>query len=242
MILQICQSGPDWTSTIANWGNPPIAEASQSVSEGVITYDIGNAGTEDWNIQLKQSGINLEAGKTYKCSYDIATTVGRSIKSGIMSTGYTWYGGSDPSLEAGKVNHIEYTFTMEVSDSNADLYISMGKVGDSTPASTISIANIVLVEVPSDSSATAQNDAPAESTLSSAEQSGAHIMLFSASKEDVADSQDAALVTGTDETHESKNQEDDSSDENDNNINKTGDVTSESNEETDTADTTESEE
>ena len=67
---------------------------------------------------------------------------------------------------------------MEVSDSNADLYISMGKVGDSTPASTISIANIVLVEVPSDSSATAQNDAPAESTLSSAEQSGAHIMLF----------------------------------------------------------------
>lgn len=231
-----------WTTTIANWDNPPIAEASQSVSEGVITYDIGNAGTEDWNIQLKQSGINLEAGKTYKCSYDIATTVGRSIKSGIMSTGYTWYGGSDPSLEAGKVNHIEYTFTMGVSDSNADLYISMGKVGDSTPASTISIANIVLVEVPSDSSATAQNDAPAESTLSSAEQSAAHIMLFSASKEDVADSQDAALVTGTDETHESKNQEDDSSDENDNNINKTGDVTSESNEETDTADTTESEE
>lgn len=236
------QPGTDWTSTIANWGNPYVTDASGSIENGIYTYVIINPGTEDWHVQLKQSGISLEKGKKYKCSYDIASTVGRSINSGIMSESNKWYGGSVPEFEAGKLTHIEFEFTMEEADSNANFYISMGKVGDSTPASTISIANIVLVEVPSDSSATAQNDAPAESTLSSAEQSGVHIMLFSASKEDVADSQDAALVTGTDETHESKNQEDDSSDENDNNINKTGDVTSESNEETDTADTTESEE
>ncbi len=138
-----------WTQTIANWGDPKIAEATQYFdASGAVVYDITNPGTEDWNVQLKHTGISLEQGATYRVTYNIKSTVARAIKSGVMSTSYNWYGGSDPVLAANTETPISFEFTMGVDDGAADLYISMGKIaGVDTPASTITISNIKLERI-----------------------------------------------------------------------------------------------
>jgi hypothetical protein len=159
----------NWAETIAQgWGpnvqaTRSLVKNTDSVSGNSIVYEISDLGSnyteneaektpDDWNIQLKQSGIPLEAGKTYKASYTITSTEARQIKSGVMSTGYKWYGGSDPVLEANVATQIEFTFTMEADDNAADFYISMGQIWEGnekvdTPPSTITISDIKLIKV-----------------------------------------------------------------------------------------------
>lgn len=143
--------GSMWVETIADWAGGPGADASHTLGDGTLIYDIKNVGTEDWNVQLKQSGVKLEAGKTYIMSYDVISTTARTIKSGLQSASYAWYGGSDPALEADVSKHVEAEFTMKTTDENVSFYISMGQiiVDDQmidTPAGVITISNISLVE------------------------------------------------------------------------------------------------
>ncbi|MCM1272006.1 MAG: carbohydrate binding domain-containing protein [Clostridium sp.] len=141
-----------WTETIANWDGL-TASAVRSIAEGVITYAIENVGTEDWHIQLKQSGLSLEEGGKYKVAFTISSTKARSVKSGVMSTEYTWYGGNTVALAANQTKQVEYEFTMDANDSTADFFISMGQLADDegnaidTPASTIKISNISITKV-----------------------------------------------------------------------------------------------
>lgn len=141
-----------WTETIANWDDL-TAQAVRSISEGVITYAIENVGTEDWHIQLKQSGLSLKAGGKYKVTFTMSSTEARSVKSGVMSTTYAWYGGSTVALEANQEQKVEYEFTMDADDIAADFFISMGQLADDegnaidTPASTITISNISITKV-----------------------------------------------------------------------------------------------
>lgn len=140
-----------WTETIANWEGAG-ADASSKCANGTITYDINNVGTADWNIQLKQQGIQLVAGNQYRASYKIKSSQARTVKSGIMNNDYVWYGGSDPVLEAGKETEVSFEFTMSVSD-EVNFYISMGQILDkannkiATPASKITISDISLIDI-----------------------------------------------------------------------------------------------
>lgn len=137
----------NWTETIANW-EPVKAAAVRSITGSAITYDITNPGTDDWNIQLKQSGINLENGQTYKVTFDVVSTESRVIKSGVMSTTYEYYGGSDITLEANVSKSVEYEVTMTKDDPAADLFFSMGKIaGAETPASAITLSRLSFVKV-----------------------------------------------------------------------------------------------
>jgi hypothetical protein len=137
----------NWTETIANWGDAYVTDASHEITNGTIVYSIANPGTEDWHVQLKQSGVSLTAGKTYTVSYTITSTVARQINSGVMSTDYKWYGGKEPVLEANKETTVTYEFTMENDDAAADFYISLGKIGDGQYGEhTITISDVSLVE------------------------------------------------------------------------------------------------
>lgn len=135
----------NWIETIASWES---AAAVHTVSGSAITYDITNPGTADWHIQLKQSGIPLEDGQTYKVTFDVMSTEARVIKSGVMSTSYAFYGGSDITLEGNVTKSVSYEFTMNKEDPAADFYISMGKIeGVETPASAITLSKLSLVKV-----------------------------------------------------------------------------------------------
>lgn len=135
-----------WTHTIANWDGAG-ADAVLTVSGNAVQFAISNTGTEDWNIQLKQSCIALEAGATYAVTFKVKSSAARTIKSGVMSTSYDWYGGADSELAADTEQEVKFTFTMTEADREADFYVSMGKMdGVDTPASTITLSDFSLVK------------------------------------------------------------------------------------------------
>lgn len=135
-----------WTETIANWGPEYSTDATRTIADSAITYDIKDAGAADWHIQLKQEGLTFEAGETYRASYDIYTSVARNIKSGVQTPDYKWLGGYDGPIKAGKQT-IVYEFTV-TEKKTGDFYISLGKFSDTenTPASVVRISNMVLIK------------------------------------------------------------------------------------------------
>jgi len=117
-----------WSETIANWeADDAGAAATRTISQGAIVYDVTDPGANDWNVQLKQSGLALEAGATYEVTFKVNSTAARTIKTGVMSTSYNWYGGADIPLEANVEQTVTYEFVMTEADLGADFYISMGK-------------------------------------------------------------------------------------------------------------------
>ena len=140
-----------WIQTIANGDG---ADASETTADGSITYSIKNAGTQDWNVQLKQQNISLQNGHKYKVSFKAKSTKARKFKTGVMQDGtYRWYGGCEPELEENKEQEINFEFTM-TEDTPADFYISLGKYVDDkgeytkeTPASDVTISAIKFVDM-----------------------------------------------------------------------------------------------
>ena len=137
-----------WIQTIANWGGADgTADASEKIADGSITYSIKNAGTQDWNVQLKQQNISLQNGHTYKVSFKAKSTAARKFKTGVMSASYEWYGGCEPELEEDREQEISFEITM-TKDTPADFYISLGKYDDTdTPASDVTISAIKFVDM-----------------------------------------------------------------------------------------------
>lgn len=135
----------------ANW-IPAITfpgEATATFEDGKAEYDITNVGTADWNVQLKQEGITLENGCTYKVKFTASSTEDRIIKWAFLNPTYTWYGGEDISLEAGVEKECEAFVT--ISNESTDqitLVFSMGIIdGIDTLPSTIAISNVSLMKV-----------------------------------------------------------------------------------------------
>ena len=132
------------------------AVADKTVLDGTIKFEIKNPGTDDWHVQLKQSGIKLEKDCTYQVTFDVVSTMDRSIKLAVMSKDYvSWYCGDVISLKAGEVKKVTVKFTMTAADDDAVMAISMGQLYENddknkpmeTPASDITLNNISLVKV-----------------------------------------------------------------------------------------------
>ena len=120
------------------------AFTKESVTNG-IRYDITNPGSEDWHVQLKQHGKDLQEGKTYVIRFKAMSSEARTIKTCLMSTSYAWYGGADIKLEAGTVKDVEIEVTMNTGDEAADFVLSLGKyAGEDTPASSVTITDLSL--------------------------------------------------------------------------------------------------
>jgi len=126
---------------------------TEKFEDGKAVYEITNTGTEDWNIQLRQTGIQLEKGSRYKLVFKANSTVARNITVNFMSTSYDWYAGSGIELTA-EEKDAGFEFIMEKdTNNNAGIFISMGKMKDSsgqyidTPASTITLSGFKLEKV-----------------------------------------------------------------------------------------------
>lgn len=156
-------------SGLANWEtgaySPGVAEFGvDSIQEGNDTaFDatITTVGTADWNVQLKQRGITLENGKTYKMTFDARASVDRTI-SVVMQKDGTKHkdaaGNEDWSVYSGK-NDVALTtewqtfekeFEMtDETDTDALFSVSLGKFDDieSDVAHHVYLDNIDLVEV-----------------------------------------------------------------------------------------------
>jgi hypothetical protein len=128
------------------------ASATYVAENSEIKYDITNAGSQNWHVQLKQSNFNLEKGKTYQVKATFKSSADRKVELALMgnaSKNYAYYGGDVISLSAGKEYNYVGTFTMNSdSDPNSDLVFSLGNVGDgTTPAGTVELTNVSIVIV-----------------------------------------------------------------------------------------------
>jgi len=143
-----------WITTWDSQWDPNNADftatASTKVEDNTLVYDITNVGKNDYSIQLKQEGLDFEAGATYKVSFDASSTVARDIKFALMGAGDAWYAGKDVIPVTTEVSTVSFEFKpLDGKDSYEDLafQLSLGKVGDDTPASTLTFANMKLVKL-----------------------------------------------------------------------------------------------
>ena len=132
---------------INRWnGDGKEMATTETVNDGIV-FHISDVGTADWNIQLKQGGINLEQGCDYRLAFKVTSTESRTIKVGFMDKNTeNWYGGSDVSLEKNKAKNVVCKFTMtQDTDAECLMLISMGKIeGEDTPVSDIALSDFYL--------------------------------------------------------------------------------------------------
>ncbi len=139
---------------LKNW-SPYVdssAAATYKAEDGKLTFAITNTGSQNWHIQLKQSGLLFEKGKTYQVKASFKSSVDRKVELALMgnaSKDYAYYGGEGITLTAGKEYNYTGTYTMNgESDPAGDLVFSLGKIGDAaTPAGVIEITGISIIEV-----------------------------------------------------------------------------------------------
>lgn len=143
---------PDFSAGSEGWESAVTApgEAEVVFEEGKAVYNITNVGTADWNVQLKQNGITLEQGSTYKVIFKAHSTAARTIKLAMLTASYDWYGGSDIDLNADETKDVEIVIKVDKdTDTNMTMVVSMGVIeGKETPASVISLSDFSLVKLP----------------------------------------------------------------------------------------------
>ena len=136
------EGASNWTAAITSPG-----EATAEFADHKASVQISAVGNQDWNIQLKQSGLLLENGKTYKVKTTFLSNVARTVKIAFLTSSYDWYGGNDVALEAGVEKSEEFTITVTKPTSAIDFIISMGKIAteDILPG-VIHISNVSVME------------------------------------------------------------------------------------------------
>ncbi len=143
----------DFAKGEENWVNAVTAPGAATVSfeNQKAVYNITNVGEADWSVQLKQEGILLEKGCTYKLTFKAASTEARKIKAAMLTTTYAWYGGADIALGKDTEKQVEIEFTVgedKETDSNITMVISMGKIENvDTPVSGITLSDFKLIKV-----------------------------------------------------------------------------------------------
>lgn len=134
----------------SQWENPGTANATTKIENNTLIYDITNVGNFDYSIQLKQEGLDFEEGTTYRASFNVSSSVARDIKFALMGAGDVWYAGKDVIPVTTEVSTVSFEFKpLDGKESYEDLafQLSLGKVGESAPASTLTFANMKLVKL-----------------------------------------------------------------------------------------------
>lgn len=147
-------------------GFEPWANNSSDISyvidtlneDSAFCMDIKDTGTQDWHIQLKQTGIKLEKGQNYKISFKAKSTVDRDIKFAFQRNGlkrktadgaedWTVYFSDEQIPVTKEWNTYSAIFKMtEATDADTSMSFCLGAVGGKqiTDKHTVLIDDIVL--------------------------------------------------------------------------------------------------
>ncbi|MDP3148876.1 MAG: carbohydrate binding domain-containing protein [Ignavibacteria bacterium] len=120
----------DFTNGAANWGSyiDANATAAFTFTGGVANLTVSKAGTQTWHIQLLQTNLKIEQGKTYDLIFLASATGARTVDVGIsQSSGtYTSYGSQVFSLTTTPQTY-SLSFKMNsVTDMQARFYANLG--------------------------------------------------------------------------------------------------------------------
>lgn len=118
------------------------SEASMDATSGALKVTVNNPGTAGWNVQVQQANLSIEAGHTYRLSFQASSSESRVVDIGVSHpTAYTRYVTIKPSLTI-TLQTFSDTF---VADSSAPARVDMnlGAVG----TGTFTLDNVVFSEV-----------------------------------------------------------------------------------------------
>ncbi len=139
--------GGDFASGAADWSlSVNCGAGSGGVKSGVYEVNITDAGAAGYCLQFRQTGLNLEAGKTYKFSFDAKASAPRSLigyvgQDGAPYTNYLLGTTGDWTVQAtAQTQTFEKTFTMSAADASGRIDINLGGAG----TGTVAIDNVSL--------------------------------------------------------------------------------------------------
>ncbi len=124
--------------------------------DNAIDFTIKDTGSEAWHIQLKQNGVQLEKGQSYRLSFDAKSSIDRQIMFAIQRDGskhnddWTPYSGEKIVDLTGDYGRYTLEFTMESDTDNESVFsLSMGAVGGTqiSEQHRICIDNISLEKI-----------------------------------------------------------------------------------------------
>ena len=125
-------------------------------ADDYFSITMQETGTEDWHVQLKQTGIRLEKGKWYTISFDAKSTLGRSITCAMQRDGmihnddWTPYANAKAYTLTSNWKTYTYTFQMNENTDNASVFmLSLGAINGRrlTTEHTICVDNIKLTQL-----------------------------------------------------------------------------------------------
>jgi hypothetical protein len=109
---------PDvWYQYTADWDG---AAATFTVEDGAVVADITASGNNDWGIMLKQKGIELMAGVTYRLTFTASATVDRDIVAKVTDN---YFGAFDLTAEP---TEFSFTFTADEAVTNERILFMLG--------------------------------------------------------------------------------------------------------------------
>ncbi|MBN1577008.1 MAG: carbohydrate binding domain-containing protein [Chitinispirillaceae bacterium] len=119
-------------------------QGTGAVANGVYIITITAPGTETWSIQFTQTRIALDSGSAYMFSYDLSSTIERTIEVSLTRNGgdYASYSGRDTLNINPQLRHFERVFVMRrPTDRDVRLEFNCGKAGGD-----VRIRNVRLVK------------------------------------------------------------------------------------------------
>ena len=131
-----------WVLALAHSGSV----SAWTITNGVSSFIIANAGTYTTDIQLYQTGFRLIQGFTYTLAFDAWASRPRYIQAevGQAVSPYLNYSSLGASALTPVRTHFQYVFTMtQPSDFNASLLFDLG-----TSSAGVSLANVSLAIAP----------------------------------------------------------------------------------------------
>ncbi|MGL4611121.1 MAG: DUF1996 domain-containing protein [Trueperaceae bacterium] len=118
----------DFSQGESNWS--VYVKSGIGISKSIDAYGrmcvwVNQSSSNPWDVQLYQSGLNLETGKTYTLTYTAVTSMNKTanftVKVGQSVSPYTSHGSKAESVTSGNGSNKSLTFIMNKSDSKAKL-------------------------------------------------------------------------------------------------------------------------
>jgi len=138
-------------------------QASGSVQNGEYVVSIGNGSTEDWHIQVVQTGLLMENGAEYSVSFEAHAAASRDLNNAVMKYASPWtaYSGWHNFSLTTTRQYFTYTFVMtEPTSSDGAMIFNTG-----ASLHDVYLDNICLVKTSSATDVAPDNPARTVSTF-----------------------------------------------------------------------------
>lgn len=139
------QRKADWIFELQGAG-----DAEWEVNDGVAHFKITDGGSQHYSVQLRQNGMPLATGETYRFEFDAWADAPKTIEAKVGQDGgsYINYSGIGLSVLSRAKKHFVYEFTMTYpGDPNGRVVFNVGETNDDVYLENISLKIPSTVEV-----------------------------------------------------------------------------------------------